>query len=224
MFKNKQVYNFLAYTILASLLCYLIAVNIGELGWEIFYWISAAFGILCVFFAARKNILTYYFGVFAVVTYGIVSLHSNYIYDYMLNIFFLLPIQVIGYAMWKQHMKDESHVMVAKLKHALPIALVTVTAIVLLSTVLYDPFAEFVLKQPSSITGVYRLLDASTTVLTILAQILMIKRYSLQWPIWIAINIMAIFMWLDLSSPAQVVMWSFYLLNSFYGYYVWRKG
>lgn len=221
--KNNNVLKFIAITVLLTIISIGSTFILNESGWAIYGWISSILGILCVFYAARKSILTFYIGVPAVVSYAMVSLHAEYIYDFLLNMYFLLPVQVIGYYIWKKHLADDSHVSVAKLKNGFTIAIITLISIGLLSTILYDPISVALLQKESDITGIYRFMDAATTVLTVVAQFLMIKRYSIQWPVWIIINIMAVFMWLDLSSPAQVVMWSVYLLNSFYGMYAWRK-
>ena len=64
-------------------------------------------------------------------------------------------------------------------------------------------------------------LDGLTTIITVAAQILMILRYREQWLLWIALNILSIFLWAE--TPAMYLMYSAYLLNSLYGYYNWTK-
>ena len=49
----------------------------------------------------------------------------------------------------------------------------------------------------------------------------MILRYREQWLLWIALNILSIFLWAE--TPAMYLMYSAYLLNSLYGYYNWTK-
>ena len=73
------------------------------------------------------------------------------------------------------------------------------------------------------------LLDASTTVLSIVAMILMAARLKEQWYLWIVVNIISIYMWVQafvLGNPdgiATLLMWSVFLLNAVYGLIKWHK-
>ena len=77
------------------------------------------------------------------------------------------------------------------------------------------------------------IVDASTEVLQVLAQIFMILAYAEQWILWILTNVITIAMWIIvmIADPASVswsaptlIMWIAYLINAGYGYYNWRKG
>ena len=71
--------------------------------------------------------------------------------------------------------------------------------------------------------------DSATTVLSVIAQILMLKRFTEQWILWIAVNVLSIFLWISAlvsqggNDFAMLVMWSAFLVNSIYGYINWRK-
>ena len=78
-------------------------------------------------------------------------------------------------------------------------------------------FVQVLQAAGGSSTG----LDGLTTIITVAAQILMILRYREQWLLWIALNILSIFLWAE--TPAMYLMYSAYLLNSLYGYYNWTK-
>lgn len=67
------------------------------------------------------------------------------------------------------------------------------------------------------------LLDGTTTILSIVATILMATRYSEQQLCWIVTNVITVIMWVIAANPVMVVMWSAYLINAFYGYWRWRK-
>ena len=64
-------------------------------------------------------------------------------------------------------------------------------------------------------------LDGATTVITFVAQAMMILRYREQWLLWIALNILSIVLWAE--TPAMYLMYGAYLCNSLYGYYNWTK-
>jgi nicotinamide mononucleotide transporter len=76
------------------------------------------------------------------------------------------------------------------------------------------------------------LLDSSTVILQIVAQILMILMFAEQWPFWIATNVITITIWgiviiTDQKSYAYaiptLIMWVAFLVNSSYGATNWFK-
>ena len=72
-------------------------------------------------------------------------------------------------------------------------------------------------------------LDATTTVLSIVAMILMAMRLKEQWYLWIVVNVISIYMWFDAfmngnsDGIATLLMWAVFLLNAIYGLYKWSK-
>ena len=64
--------------------------------------------------------------------------------------------------------------------------------------------------------------DAFTNVLSIIAMILMLKRYIEQWAVWILIDIVSIYMWFFIKSNYNItIMWIAYLINAVYGLVNW---
>ena len=73
-------------------------------------------------------------------------------------------------------------------------------------------------------------MDAFTTVGTMIAFVLTVKRYSENWWIWIAINVATVIMWLgnvieggENASIATLLMWSVYLVNSVIMMIRWQR-
>jgi nicotinamide mononucleotide transporter len=76
-------------------------------------------------------------------------------------------------------------------------------------------------------------LDFATEVTQILAQIFMVLAFAEQWVFWIITNIITIVMWaiVIIADPSSVswalptlIMWIAYLINSIYGFVMWRRG
>lgn len=72
-------------------------------------------------------------------------------------------------------------------------------------------------------------MDATSTVLSVIATILMLARYTEQWIMWVIVNVVSVVLWvMALMSGGEgavtlLVMWIAYLFNSIYGYVNWRK-
>ena len=72
-------------------------------------------------------------------------------------------------------------------------------------------------------------IDSISTILSIVAMVLMVKAYSEQWALWICVNAVTVALWLMLvfrqepHAVVMVMMWSVYLVNSIYGWMRWTK-
>ena len=61
------------------------------------------------------------------------------------------------------------------------------------------------------------------TVLSVWANVLMVKRYSEQWPLWIIVDVIAVLKWGMLGNWIVAIMYGIYLVNAVYGYIKWLQ-
>ena len=66
------------------------------------------------------------------------------------------------------------------------------------------------------------LIDAFSTTVAFVAQILMILRYRESWHYWIAVNFSCIILWLMIGNYCMVVQYVFWMANCFFGIYKWN--
>ncbi len=171
-------------------------------------------GILCVVFVGKGKISNYFFGLIFAYSYFYLSLGNNYLGEMNTTLYVYIPAQFIGYFLWKQNMQKDgaNDVVIAKSLSVMGWGITIATAIV--GSALFI----FILNHfGGSKVG----LDGVTTVLVVIAQILMLLRYREQWILWIVINILSILLWAE--TPAMFMMFIAYLLNSSYGFYNWTK-
>lgn len=194
------------------------------MGDTIFGMFSAVVGTVCVILVAKGKLSNYIWGTVAVLTYGYLAYTWGYYGEFMLNYIYYLPMQFIGFYLWYNKMydvkKDENEVSEAKSLTLKQIIFVGVTSLIGIS--LYSVFLNY-------IEGRLPILDATTTVLSVIAMILMALRFSEQWLMWIGINVITIYMWTSATLEGQgegtaiLMMWIVYLLNSIYGYIMWKR-
>lgn len=178
-------------------------------------------GVICVVMVARGNIMNYLFGVINVSLYAYISFKAGLYGDAALNALYYFPMQFIGWFSWvKKREEAESVTVVARRMSRsqrvwLSFACVILTAVV--AWILHisgDP-------QPVK--------DSATTVLSVIAMFLMVRRFMEQWTLWVAVNIISIVMWSialingQSHSALMVIMWVFYLANSVNGWITWVK-
>lgn len=176
-------------------------------------------GILCVIFAAKGNLLTYVFGTINSLGYSFTAYQNGLFGEVGLNLLFYIPMNIIGFFMWKRFMNDDVVIMkgLNKIKALLVYSGCFLSIIAL----------GFLLSLIKGQNTPY--IDAATNMIGITATFLMVWRYKEQWILYIVLNLLTILMWfirlIDGSADGSimVVMWVAFLVNSIYGYYNWSK-
>jgi nicotinamide mononucleotide transporter len=178
-------------------------------------------GVLCVVLVAKGKISNFFFGAINTALYAYISYKTGLYGETMLNALFYFPLQFIGFYMWSKNMKKGevgATVKAKKLSRKGWTMLVPTTVIVAL---VYMLFLNSINSQQAG-------LDAFAVILSITAQLLMLKRFAEQWLLWILVNVLTIGLWLNIflqdgNSVTILVMWCAYLINSVYGYMKWNK-
>lgn len=176
--------------------------------------VTAICGILANILCAKGKIATYLFGLINVSGYIIIAWISQYYGEVMLNALYYLPAQFIGFYLWSKHPGQTRQDVQGKklgLKKSLLIFAATAVGIVVYKMIL------------DAISGAETLLDGSSTVISIVAQALMLLRYREQWLLWIIVDAITIAMWAMVGDPVMTVTWIVYLVNACYGWYNWSK-
>jgi nicotinamide mononucleotide transporter len=211
--------------------------------------ISAISGIICVVLAAKGKFSNWIWGIANSILYGYLAYRSGYYGDMIINIFYFLPTQFIGIVAWKKMLQkgSKSDVKMRQLtakQSAILLACALVLTIVFgLALNGVDSFFTKSMQRNQSIYSYFTdltgfslvgpILDSSTEVLQVLAQIFMIMAFAEQWLLWILTNIITIAMWavVVIADPESaswavptLVMWIAYLINSVYGYVNWKRG
>lgn len=190
--------------------------------------IAGITGVLCVVLVAKGSIWNYLFGLVNVSLYAYISYKASLYGDAVLNAFYYVPMQFIGYWQWRRRgaaiseaeagdkgvqVKARRFTWVQRIVLA-----VSCTAAVVAVGFVLKHFGD---PQPFK--------DSTTTVLSIVAQALMALAFMEQWALWIITNIVSVVMWVicvargEAHAGVMVIMWTFYLLNSINGLRVWLK-
>lgn len=185
--------------------------------------ISSITGMLCVVLVAKGKIANYYFGIIQTSTYAYISYGYGLYGEAMLNGLFYLPVQFIGIYLWNKHRTEQGvqgeDVKVKRLSKAGWVYTISIAVILIIG---YGFFLKY-------LGGSNIWTDSATNVLSVMAQILMLKRFAEQWLLWISVNILSIYLWISAlvsqggNDFSMLVMWTAFLVNSIYGYINWRK-
>ena len=207
--------------------------------------VSAIAGVLCVVLCAKGHINNIWWGVANSALYAIVAFVGGYLGDAAINLFFFLPTQIFIWMYWKNNLTD-GVVKMKKLNAGNTIALIIFSVIAVILFALFlngvDNFFTQIMKRSSTFyANVYTatgfklsgpLIDSSTVILQVVAEVMLILMFAEQWFLWIAVNVITIFIWsvVIMTDPTSVAyaaptlaMWIAFLVNSIYGAWNWYK-
>lgn len=183
--------------------------------------VSATCGAISVVLTGKGKLGTYIFGGIQCALYAIISYKATYYGETALNVLYLLPLEVVGFRTWMKNMNAEK-AEVVKLKMSWKQRGIWAAVLAAGTVGLGLILRHFGDAMP--------MMDAFTTVGTMIAFVLTVKRYSENWWIWIAINVATVIMWLgnvleggENASIATLLMWSVYLVNSVIMMLRWQR-
>ncbi len=181
--------------------------------------ISAICGICATILAGKGKISCYVFGMVANICYSYISFKNAFWGNLLLNMCYYFPMQFVGIAKWRKHLKKET-------QEIYKTSLNTNQRYIYFFVAVFASVAGyFVLKYFNDLNPA---IDAVTTVLSIMAFILTVKRCIEQWYVWTIVNSLSVFMWIGAYIEgshcfATILMWSTYLVLGLYFLKNWEK-
>lgn len=179
---------------------------------------SALTGVTCVVLCGMGKTSYYTFGLANIILYAIVAWKARYYGDVMLNLLYYLPTNIFGWFEWRKQMNaDTNSVIIRRLTYKNKLFLVLICGI---SVYIYG----IVLR---ALGGNLPIVDSASTVLSIIGQFLLIKRYIEHWFIWLIVDSFDVVMWIaalktDGASVATLLMWIVFTINAVVMYLQWR--
>lgn len=181
--------------------------------------IMALTGVWCVILTGKGKRSSFLLGTVNSILYAVVAFSAKYYGEVMLNLLYYLPMNVVGWVLWKKHMNDETGEVVKKrlkLRKGLMVYALTGLAIVGYGLVL------------AALGGNLPYVDSMSTVVSVVAQILSVWRLMEQWVLWIVVDIVTVIMWgVDFARGGETIatlaMWSIYLVNAVIMFARWYR-
>lgn len=181
--------------------------------------ISSICGISYTILAGKGKISCYLFGLCGTLCYAYLSYKNNLFGNLCLYLLYYFPMQIFGVFKWKQHLKDDRQEIV-KTKLSTKERGVYFVASLVFSFILY-----LVLKYVNDQSP---MIDAITSVFSIVGLLLTVKRCIEQWHIWFVVNGLSTIMWINAylhgsNCFATVLMWATYFVLAIYFLQTWNK-
>lgn len=181
--------------------------------------LSAMTGVWCVVFTGKGKRSSFIFGTINVVLYAYIAFGAKYYGEVMLNLIYYFPMNFVGWFAWNKHMNESTGEVVKERLSAKKS--VVMYGITVLGIAVYGLFLKL-------IGGNLPFIDSMSTVVSVAAQILSVRRLMEQWILWIVVDVVTVIMWgINFAnggeSIATLLMWSVYLINAVIMYVKWSR-
>lgn len=202
-------------------------------GWMSF--IVALCGMACVILVGKGRLSNYFFGVIQNVFYLVISLQAFFIGEVTISVFYVLT-QFWGLYTWRKNMQANkeqteaeadsppgpehtSHPADVKTRR---LSLTWIGACLLVLALASWGYGHLLTGWGSNQPYV----DAFTTVIALISQVLMVYRFREQWVGWLVLNAVQIYLWSTTEGGGNMAIMAMYLgfmANSIYGWYNWTR-
>ena len=183
-------------------------------------------GCISVVLCSRGKLSQYFFGYIQLVPYLILSMKAGFTGEVAENWFYAITM-LIGIVIWIKKYKNNEQGLVVETKNMTSNSWSLAFVISMLGIVGLAYLFKLVPDVNKFITGDSEnpqpWMDAITTVVPVVGQMLMCFRYSDQWVFWFIEDVMSIILWAIEGNWIMVAMYIFWTANTIYGYIKWRK-
>lgn len=180
---------------------------------------AALTGIWCVILTGKGKLSSFWVGTVNTILYAVVAWQARYWGEVMLNLIYYVPMNFVGLYMWSKNMNNQTEEVV-KERMSFKGSVFAYTCVIA-GTLGYGVILNLM-------NGTLPFIDSMSTVFSIFAQFLCVKRYMEQWVLWIVVDIVTVIMWVyafinGTGDMATVLMWSIYLINAIIMFIKWKK-
>lgn len=177
-------------------------------------WWGVVTGILCVWLAAKNNILNWPIAIVSVTIYIFIFFESKLYADMGLQVYFLLT-NLYGWYYWgKQKNNPEKQ---------RPIAVITKNEILIsiLAIIVFTIALGFLLHKNTDAS--FPFVDSFCTACSLIAQFFLARRVLQNWLIWIFVDIIYVGVYFSKELYATGLMYALYIIIATVGYLDWKK-
>lgn len=176
-------------------------------------------GSLNLVLGAKGKIAGLYFAIINSALYAYNCMSIPLYGEVMYNVLYSIPVSAIAIFLWKKNTASDGEVKFRTMSLKMAASVIAVTIV---SVFAYSEILQWM-------GGNFAFMDSLTTVVSVIASMLYLLRYSEQWLMWVAVNALSIVMWImvyasgDKTALMIIVMKTINLLNSTYGYINWKR-
>ncbi|MFT6330446.1 MAG: nicotinamide mononucleotide transporter [Bermanella sp.] len=176
--------------------------------------ISAAIcGFICIFLLVKGNIWNFAFGFVQVTLYVWVFYQAKLYSDAGLHVVYM-ALQIYGWWHWSKNLATATTVTVLSMEHKK-------LGLYALAALLSAAALGTLMHKYTDASFAYA--DAFTTCASLVAFVLMTRRYIVNWLFWIVVDVVAIAVYFQKGLYPTAILYGCFLIMAVIGLYAWQK-
>ncbi len=183
-----------------------------QTGW--LEWCGVITGILCVWLAAKNNILSWPIAIVSVIIYIVIFYDSKLYADTGLQVYFLL-MNAYGWYFWSSNKNKgaTSSPVLSITKKEIILSVIAIIAFTyILGTLLHK-----------NTDASFPFIDSFCTACSLVAQVFLARKVMENWLIWIFVDIIYVGVYFSKDLYATGIMYALYVYIATVGYLDWKK-
>lgn len=185
----------------------------GFLGASAIEMIAAISGFICVFLLIRRNIWNWFFGLVQVTLFVWIFYQYKLYSDALLHIVYI-GLQFYGWWNWYHHKNNQNNLVIEWTPFSF-------FSKILLTSFISTLILGYIMNNYTDASFAYA--DAFTTCTSLLAQWLLTRRHLFNWLLWIAVDVVAIIIYLQKGLFPTTVLYATFLIMAIIGQYSWWR-
>lgn len=218
----------------------LVHIPFGTGGYDL-SWIEAVgtlAGLLCIWLASKEKIINYLFGLINVSLFAVIFFQIQLYASLLLQLFFFVA-NIYGWYAWSRQTADnqaELKIRWLPLPKAIGWGVASVAAIAFM-TLFIDPVFAFLTRiavaimqglglnvaMPELQPDAFPFWDSCMMVLSIVAMILMTRKYVENWLLWVVINLISVTIFARQGVYAMALEYALLTLIALNGCWLWMR-
>lgn len=175
--------------------------------------LAVVFSLVCVLLTIKENIWQWLVGIFGVIFYIVVFYQAKLYANMWLQVVFIV-LQIYGWYEWLHGGRDKGELKISR--SSMPLnGLLAVAALAGTAMMAYG-FAKFT-------DNAMPLADSAVTVLSLIAQWMLAKKYLENWLVWVIVNIIMIALGISQNLLLTAGLYTVFFLLAILGFWEWRK-
>ena len=180
-----------------------------DFNWSIIESVAVLFSILYVILAANENIWCWAAAIISVSLYVYIFYTVQLYPETGLQIFYFI-MAIVGYYMWNKHDKERIKEW-SETKHLL----------IILFGAIFTFFMGFYFSTYTD--SQMPIIDSFTTVFSIIATYMVIKKVLRNWLYWIVIDAVSVYIYFNRDLHLTSLLFVAYTIIAVFGYFAWMK-
>ena len=182
--------------------------------WGYVELIGTVASAICVYLAVTQNIWTWFWGAIGVAFFGPLFFHYGLYSDAGLQILFFLPVQFLGWYWWmKKGPNANNDLPVMRMK-------LSTNALMVLGILIISGSWGYLMAQTDAS---FPYVDSLTTWMSVVAQVLMIKKIWESWVLWVTMDIIAIYVYFAKGMVVVSGLYGLFLVLATMGGIAWYR-